>query len=64
MPLRIAKAKQMRMEEVPLDISLVDVQGRKMKIEGMVQVIMLTGDGRRKSIAFIVGDFPRNKEPL
>ena len=50
MPLRIAKAKQMRMEEVPLDISLVDVQGENMNMEGILWVIMLTRTERENPL--------------
>ena len=63
-PLEITRAKNIKLSEVPKYISAIDVQGRKIKIDGIFSLIWVTGAGHRIVIFFIVCDLPKEKEAL
>ena len=64
MPLRLAKNMNMSFEEMPPGLAASDVNGGDLAIQGIVKVLVLGGDGKRKQIAFICLDLPEGKEPL
>ena len=64
MPMAIAMKFGMKMEEKPEGLSAQDVNGRELEILSIIKVIILTGSGEMRQIAFIVCDLPEGKEPL
>ena len=54
----------MQMEKKPPGLSSNNVNGGKLEILGVVKVIILTGSGERRQIAFICCNLPEGKEPL
>ena len=48
----------MIMDCTPEGLSPQDMNGRELNILGVVKVIILTGDGGRKQVAFIVCKLP------
>ena len=63
-PLDLILKYDMIMDCKPKGLSAQDVNGGELNILGVVKVIILTGDGGRKQVAFIVCKLPEGKEPL
>ena len=60
----MVKKFSMIMDTTPEGLSAQDINGGELNIMGVIKEIVLTGDGKRKQVAFIVCDLPKSKEPV
>ena len=60
----MAQKYDTKLEKTPPGFSKNKMNGGELDILGLVRVIVLGGDGKRRQISFICCDFPKGKEPL